>query len=309
VISSSEALDLPEIPCRLVVVGAGYIGLELGMAFARLGTRVTMVEALGRVLPTVDERLTRPVLRRLAALGVDLRLHTRPTGIEGGDLLVEGPDGPARVPAERVAVAVGRRPNTDELGLDRAGIPVDARGLIPVDAQRRATATAWAIGDVTAGPALAHKASAEGRVAAEALCGLPAAFDPAAIPQVVFTDPEVATTGLTEEEARAAGMDVQALQVPLAVSGRAATLGATDGLARVVVDRATDRVVGVHLVGPHASELVGEGTLAVELLASPDDVRGTIHPHPTLSELVHDALGHAPAPAPAPVPAAPAARG
>ena len=162
---------------------------------------------------------------------------------------------------------------------------------MPVDLQRRATPTAFAVGDVTAGPALAHKASAEGRVAAEALCGRPAAFEPAAIPQVVFTDPEIGTVGLTEAQARAAGMDPEVHVAPLGASGRAATLGATDGQARVVVDRATDRVVGVHVVGPHASELVAAGALAVELLASPDDVRGTIHPHPTLGELVHDALG------------------
>ena len=165
--------------------------------------------------------------------------------------------------------------------------------MIPVDLQRRASRTAFAVGDVTAGPALAHKASAEGRVAAEALCGLPAAFEPAAIPQVVFTRPEIATAGLTEEQARAAGMDAEARQVPLAASGRAATLGARDGFAQVVVDRATDRIVGVHLVGPHASELVAEGVLAVELLASPEDLRATIHPHPTLSELLHDAVGSA----------------
>jgi dihydrolipoamide dehydrogenase len=195
-------------------------------------------------------------------------------------------------------VAAGRRPNTDDLGLERAGIPVDPAGLIPVDLERRASRTAFAVGDVTAGPALAHKASAEGRVAAEALCGLPAAFDPAAIPQVVFTDPEIATAGLTEEQARAAGMDPEARQVPLGASGRAATLGARDGFAQVVLDRATDRIVGVHLVAPHASELIAEGVLAVELLAAPEDLRATIHPHPTLSELLHDAIGVGSPPAP-----------
>jgi dihydrolipoamide dehydrogenase len=298
VLDSTGALALDRLPETLAVVGGGYIGLELGMAFARLGTRVTMVEALDRVLPSVPERLTRPVLRELDALGVDLRLHTRAAGLDGDDLVLHGPQGPARVRAEHVVVAVGRRPNTDDLGLERAGIPVDAGGLIPVDAQRRASPTAFAVGDVTTGPALAHKASAEGRVAAEALCGLPAAFEPAAIPQVVFTRPEIATAGLTEEEAHAAGMDAEARSVPLASSGRAATLGARDGFTQVVVDRATDRIVGVHLVGPHASELVAEGVLAVELLASPEDLRATIHPHPTLSELLHDAVGVAAPPGP-----------
>jgi len=290
VLDSTGALAVDHLPETLAVVGAGYIGLELGMAFARLGTRVTVVEALPRVLPSIPERLTRPVVRALADLGVDLRLHARARGLDGGDLVVEGPDGSSRFPAERVVVAVGRRPNTDALGLDRAGIPVGADGLIPVDPQRRATRSAFAVGDVTAGPALAHKASAEGRVAAEALCGMAAAFEPAAIPQVVFTRPEIATTGLTEDDARAAGLDPETRTVPLAASGRAATLGARDGLAQVVVDRATDRVVGVHVVGPHASELIAEGVLAIELLAAPEDLRATIHPHPTLSELLHDAV-------------------
>ena len=291
VLDSTGALALDHLPQTLAIVGAGYIGLELGMAFARLGTRVTMVEALGRVLPSVPERLTRPVLRRLAELEVDLRLHTRARSVDGGLLLLDGPDGPARVPAEHVVVAAGRRPNTDALGLELARIPVGSGGLIPVDSQRRASATAFAVGDVTAGPALAHKASAEGRVAAEALCGLPAAFDPSAVPQVVFTQPEIATAGLTEEQAREAGMDAEARAVPIATSGRAATLGARDGFAQVVLDRATERVVGVHLVAPHASELIAEGVLAIELLAGPEDLRGTIHPHPTLSELLHDAVG------------------
>ena len=291
VLDSTGALALDELPETLAVVGAGYIGLELGMAFARLGTRVTIVEALGRVLPSVPEPLTRPVLRALAALGVDLRLHTRARALDGDDLVLDGADGAARVRAERVVVAAGRRPNTDELGLGLARIPVGADGRIPVDEGRRAGPAAFAVGDVTAGPALAHKASAEGRVAAEVLCGLPAAFEPAAIPQVVFTRPEIATAGLTEEAAREAGMRAETRQVPLGASGRAATLGARDGFAQVVIDRATDRIVGVHVVGPHASELVAEGVLAVELLASPEDLRATIHPHPTLSELLHDAAG------------------
>ena len=296
VLDSTGALALREVPASVVVVGAGYIGLELGTALAKLGARVTIVEALDRILPTVDAALAAPVLRRLRALGVDVRLGTTAGALEGDDLVVHGPDGEARVAAERIIVAVGRAPNTDELGLAAAGVPVDAAGLIPVGHDRRATERIAAIGDVVAGPALAHKATAEAAVAAEALSGLPAAFDASAIPIVVFTDPEVASVGLTETEARDAGLEPKVATFPLAASGRAATLRAREGFTRIVADAATDRVVGVHVVGPHASELAAGGALAIELMASPRDIAGTIHPHPTLSESLHEAaallLGH-----------------
>lgn len=293
VLSSSGALDLAEVPATLAVVGAGYVGLELGMAYARLGARVTVVEALDRILPTVDESLTRPVRRALQRLGIDLRLETRALRVDGDDLVVAQGGEEHRVAAERVVVAVGRTPNTDDVGLGRAQIPVGADGRIPVDERCLATPRVAAIGDVVAGPALAHKASAEGIVAAEALCGLPSAFDATVIPQVIFTTPEVASVGLSEADARAAGYDVTVGTAPLGASGRAATLGARDGFTRVVVDRGADRVLGVHIVGPHASELIAEGSLAIEMQASADDLGGTIHPHPTLSEGLHDAIAHA----------------
>jgi dihydrolipoamide dehydrogenase len=284
ILDSTGALALTALPQSLAVVGGGYIGLELGTAYAKLGVAVTIVEALDGILPTVDPALTRPVLRRLEALGVDVRLRTRAERIDGDALVVAGPDGEQRVPAERVVVAVGRAPCTDDLGLREAGVPLGPDGLIPVGPDRRATEHVAAIGDVVAGPALAHKATHEGVVAAEALSGHAAAFEPRAIPQVVFSDPEVATAGLTLDEARAAGMEAEEAAFPLTASGRAATLGQRAGFARMVVDRAADRIVGVHLVGPHASELIAEGTLAIEMLASPDDLADTIHPHPTLSE-------------------------
>jgi dihydrolipoamide dehydrogenase len=296
VLDSTGALALTAVPESVAVVGAGYIGLELGTALAKLGARVTVVEALDDVLPTVDAALRAPVLRRLRELGVDVRLGSTAERLDGEALVVRGPDGEARVAAERVVVAVGRAPNTDELGLAAAGVPVGADGLIAVGEDMRATERIAAIGDVVAGPALAHKATAEAAVAAEALSGRPAAFDAAAIPVVVFTDPEVASAGLSEAQARAAGMDARVATFPLAASGRAATLGARDGFTRVVADAATDRIVGVHVVGPHASELAAAGTLAVELMAAPGDLAGTIHPHPTLSEGLHEAaellLGH-----------------
>jgi dihydrolipoamide dehydrogenase len=285
VLDSTGALALTAVPETVAVVGAGYIGLELGTALAKLGARVTIVEALDHVLPSVDRSLTAPVLRRLRELGVDVRLGARAERLAPGGLVVDG----EVVPAERVVVAVGRTPATRELGLAAAGVPVGPDGLVRVGADRRATDRIAAVGDVVAGPALAHKATAEAVVAAEALSGRPAAFDPMAVPLVVFTDPEVATVGLTEAQAREQGLDPRVAAFPVAASGRAATLGARDGFTRLVADAATDRVVGVHLVGPHASELVAAGGLAIELLAAPGDVAGTVFAHPTLGEGLREA--------------------
>jgi dihydrolipoamide dehydrogenase len=296
VLDSTGALALTAVPESVAVVGAGYIGLELGTALAKLGARVTIVEALDRVLTSVDAALAAPVLRSLDALGVDVRLNTTARGRDDGALAVAGPDGDDRVDAEVVVVAAGRLPNTDDLGLAAAGVDVGPGGLIEVGDDMRAAERIAAIGDVVAGPALAHKATAEAAVAAEALSGEPAAFDARAVPVVIFTDPEIGTVGLTEAQARDAGLDAKAATFPLAASGRAATLGARDGFTRLVTDAATDRVVGVHVVGPHASELIAGGALAIELMAAPGDVAATIHPHPTLSEGLHEAaallVGH-----------------
>jgi dihydrolipoamide dehydrogenase len=289
VLTSTGALALEEVPATMAIVGGGYIGLEIGTAFAKLGAQVTIVEALDRVLPTIAPVLVRPVLRSLERLGVELRLGALATGIDEGRLVISVDDAEERIEAERVVVAIGRRPNTDGLGLEAAGLRLDDAGLVEVDEQRLATPTIAAIGDVTAGPALAHKASAEAVVAAEALCGLPSAFEPLAIPAIVFTDPEIASVGMTFEEAKEAGLDAAQAKGSLAANGRAATLDAGDGFTQVVVDRATDRIVGVHMVGPHASELIAAGALATEMIASPADVLGTIHPHPTLSEGLHAA--------------------
>jgi dihydrolipoamide dehydrogenase len=289
ILTSTDVLALRDLPGSLAIVGAGYIGLELGTAFAKLGARVTIVEALDRALPSFPPPLTRPVVERLGQLGVQVRLRARAVGFEGEALAVETDGGVDHVTAERVVVATGRTPNTDELGLEAVAVETDSRGLMNVDERRLANERIAAIGDITPGPALAHKASAEAIVAADALSGRPAAFDPMAIPTIAFTDPEVASTGLDEEDARGAGLDVGVASVPLGGNGRAATLNRRRGFVRVVVDRASDRVVGVHIAAPHASELVSEGTLAVEVLASPRDLTGTIHPHPTLSEAIHAA--------------------
>jgi len=271
VLSSTDALALETLPDTMTVVGAGYIGVELGTAFAKLGVQVTLLEAQDRILGHLDERLVRPVARRLQALGVEVRTNA------GAD--------DART--DVVLVATGRRPNTE--GLDRAGIAVGADGLVDVGPDRRATPTIGAIGDIVEGPALAHRAMAEAAIAVDAVTGRFPDPDPLLIPQVVFSDPEIATVGLTEHQATSAGLDARAHTVPLTASGRAATLHETAGHATVVVDRETDRVVGVHLVGPHASELIAAGALAIELIASPEDLATTIHPHPTLSELLADA--------------------
>ncbi len=289
VLDSTQALALTELPSTMTVAGGGYIGLELATAFAKLGTRVTLVEAGDRILPTVDRALTAPVLRGLKDLGVDVRLGTSAERLHDDGLAVRGPEGEDLVAAERIVVAVGRTPNTAELGLAAAGVATAPSGHVPVGPDMRATPRIAAIGDVVAGPALAHKATAEAVVAAEALSGRPAAFDATVVPFVVYTDPELASAGLTEAEARAAGMDVRTATFPLSASGRAATLGARDGFTLLVSDAATDRIVGVHVVGPHAGELISGGALAIETLASPGDIAGTIHPHPTLGEGLHEA--------------------
>jgi dihydrolipoyl dehydrogenase len=284
VLSSTGALALNAVPESLAIVGAGYIGLELGTAFAKLGADVAVVETLDRVLPSIDRSLTEPVVRGLGELGIELWLGSRVERVEDKGLVIEGSDGERTLPAERVIVAVGRVPNTQELGLEAAELGVDDQGLIAVDERRLATPRIAAVGDLTAGPALAHKASAEAKVAAEALCGRPAAFEPMVIPVMAFTDPEIATAGLNEAQAREAGLDVVVGSSSFASNGRAATLGEPTGFVRTVVDPSAERIVGIQAVGPHASELIAEGALAVEMVASPEDVLGTIHAHPTLSE-------------------------
>ncbi len=295
VLDSTGALALEALPETLAIVGAGYIGLEIGIACAKLGARVSIVEAESRILPAMDALLARPVAKTLAALGIDVNVNARAAGYENGCLVLDGADGPRKIAAEKVVVAVGRRPNTDDLELASAGIETDGNGLLAVAADRRLTAHVAAVGDVTPGPALAHKATAEASVAAEALCGRKAAFLPQAIPAVVFSDPEIATAGLTLAEAQAEGIEARATSFPLAASGRARTLAAREGFLQIVADAAEGRVLGVHIAAPHASDLIGEGVLAIEMGATVEDLALTVHAHPTLGELygeaAHLALG------------------
>jgi dihydrolipoamide dehydrogenase len=289
VLDSTAALALEHVPARLVVVGAGYIGVELGTAFAKLGADVTVVELTDRILPGMPGGLARVVEKALQARGLDLRLGTKALGLDGDDLVVEGPRGEHRIPADAVVVAVGRRPNTEALGLDQAGIRLDAGGLVPVDPARKAAKGIYAIGDITAGPALAHKATAEAEVAALSAAGRPAAFDPATVPAIVFSDPEVATVGLTAEQAEAAGAETTMFSFPLAASGRAVSLGATAGHVEVVADQADGTVLGVHMAGPGVAELAFGAALAVEMGATVEDLALTIAPHPTISEAIAEA--------------------
>lgn len=288
--TSREALALPEIPERLLVVGGGYIGLELGMVYAGIGAKVTLVEAQDGLLAGVDEDLVRVVTATCSERFESIRLKTTLDALESrGDgflaTLRTSDDATETLEFDRVLVAVGRRPNTDNLGLDTLGLAPDARGFLDVDAQRRTSAdNVYAIGDVTPGPMLAHKASREGKVAAEALSGLPSAFDNRTIPAVVFTDPELAVTGLTESEARVQRIPVKVGRFPLTALGRARTMGRTEGFVKVLSDPESGLVLGVGIVSAHASELVAEGTLAIEMGARLEDLMVTIHTHPTLSE-------------------------
>ena len=289
VLDSTGVLALEEVPESLAVVGGGYIGLELGTAYAKLGAAVTIVEALDHIGGGFDPELVRVVEQRFEELGVTVLTGARAGGLRAEGLEVETAEGEVVVPAAQVLVAVGRVPNSDGLQLDNAGIEPGEGGRIPVDEQGRTSSSRiYAIGDLVDGPALAHKASAEGRVAAEAIAGLPSAAD-GTVPLIAFTDPELASVGLTEAAARELGHEVVVGKARFATSGRALTLGATEGVVKLVVDRADEVVLGVHLAGPDASDLISEGAVIVECALRLEDVLGTIHPHPTLGESVHDA--------------------
>jgi dihydrolipoamide dehydrogenase len=285
VLDSAGLLALDERPGTLCVAGGGYIGLELGIAFAKLGTKVTIVEVLPALLPELDRDLAREVERSLKALGVELVLGARLAGVDDDTVAIATVGGvERRTQADRVLVAAGRRPNTDGLGLGEIGIEPGVDGLIDVDDARIAAPRVAAIGDVTAGPALAHKATAEAQVAVRALAGRPAEFAPQAIPVVMFTDPEIATAGMTAADAREEGIEVVAETFATGALGRTATLGRRDGFVRLVAERDGGTVLGAQIAGPHASELIAEATLAIEMGATLEDVALTIHAHPTLAE-------------------------
>jgi dihydrolipoamide dehydrogenase len=292
--SSAEALKLPEVPERLLVVGGGYIGLEMGLVYAGLGSKVTMVEFLPSLLAGADADLVDVVVKNCQTRFESISTGSKVTGVErtasGFAVDIESKGKTDRQEFNQVLVAIGRRPNTDDLGLDTTQIDPNEKGIIEVSPEGRTVEPhIYAIGDVTSGPQLAHKASREGKVVAEVIAGQPSAFDNRAIPAVVFTDPELAWAGLTEREAQAEGKQVKIGRFPLSALGRARTMGRTDGLVKILTDPETDRVLGIGMVGPHASELIAEGTLALEMGATLEDLMVTIHPHPTLSEAIMEA--------------------
>jgi dihydrolipoyl dehydrogenase len=294
VMDSTGALDLPEIPKRLLVVGGGYIGLELGTVYAALGSEVTVVEMMPGLLPGADRDLVAVLAKRLEGVLKAVILETKVAAIveEGAIVRVtlEGKSGKTAAEFDRVLVSVGRRPNSEVPGLDRTRVTVNQRGFIDVDpARRTAEPSIFAIGDVVGEPMLAHKASHEARVAVDAIAGKNVAFEPQAIPAVVFTDPEIAWCGLTETEAERRGQTVEVAKFPWAALGRAMTLDRPEGFTKLLIDPATERVLGVGIVGAGAGELIAEGVVAIEMGATAADLAISIHPHPTLPETIMEA--------------------
>jgi dihydrolipoamide dehydrogenase len=294
---STRALQLEEVPRRLLVIGGGYIGLEMGYVYAALGSQVTVVEMTDGLLPGVDRDLVKPLHDRLLRnkLFHEILLKARVAKLEevagGLRAVLETPDGKQTEQTfERVLIAVGRRPNSKDIGLEKAGVQVDSKGFIEVDPQRRTTApNILAIGDVAGEPMLAHKATYEGKIAVEVLMGEPSVYDVRAVPAVVFTDPEIAWCGLTETDAIKTNKPHKVLKFPWSWSGRAMTLGRTEGLTKLIVDPETERVLGVGIVGVDAGEMLGEAMLAIEMSASARDVAMTMHAHPTLLETIGEA--------------------
>lgn len=295
IVDSTGALSPTELPAHLAVIGGGVIGLELAEVYRRLGSRVTVIEALDQLLGGLDKDLVSAVQRKQKKAGIDHRLGTRVTGhevLEGGGLRLtyEDSKGAGSLEVDRVLVAVGRRPNTEDLGLETVGLAPDARGRLAVDIQGRTAAEGvWAIGDVVAGPMLAHKASKEAEVCAEAIAGKPSAMDVKAIPNVVYTDPEIATVGPSLAELKASGRKLKIGKFPYGALGRAMTADATDGFARVVGDAETGELLAVHVVGAEASELIAASGLALELSADLEDIALTVHAHPTMAESLMEA--------------------
>lgn len=294
VMDSTAALELEEIPGSLLVVGGGYIGLELATVYSALGTQVTVVEMTDKLLLGFDRDLVRVLNNRLKQDLAEILLSTKVVSMkEAGDRIqvaFEGADGAFEKEYDRVLVAVGRRPNTEGLGLENTKVQLDERGFVKVDLQRRTDEPSiFAIGDVAGEPMLAHKAAHEGRVAAHVISGRKVAFEPQVIPAVAFTDPEIASCGLSEDEAKAQGRNVKVVRFPWGASGRATTLDRPDGLTKLIIDPETEHVLGVGIVGVGAGEMISEGVLAIEMGALAEDVMLSIHPHPTLSETVMEA--------------------
>lgn len=291
VIDSTGALELDGVPARLLVIGGGIIGLEMATVYHALGSKVTIVELMDQIIPGADKDMVTPLMKRIQKQYEAIHLKAKVTAVEatpeGLKVSFEGGTAPASDTFDKVLVSVGRRPNGKRIGAEAAGVAVDERGFIPVDRQMRTNVPhIFAIGDVVGQPMLAHKATHEGKVAAEVAAGKASAFDAKVIPSVAYTDPEVAWVGLTENEAKAKGLKVGKGVFPWAASGRSLALGREEGLTKVLFDPETDRILGCGIVGPNAGDLIAEAALAIELGADAEDIGLTIHPHPTLSETI-----------------------
>ena len=298
VITAREAVSLQSAPESMLIIGGGVIGLELGMVYQKLGTKITVVELMDQLLPGTDLDLVRVVQKHLKKAGADVHLKSKAVKLEksGGKAQVtidtEGKE--QVIEAEKVLVAVGFKPNSGGIGLENAGVKLDERGHLAVDEQLRTNVPSiFAIGDVAGMPYLAHKASKEGEIAAEVIAGHKAARDYRGIPAAIFTDPEIATVGLSEAEAKEQGKKVKIGKFPFAASGRAMAVSETDGFIKVIIDEADHQLLGVAIVGPEASDLISESALALEMCAFAEDVALTVHPHPTLGEGVMEAFKHA----------------
>jgi len=295
VMDSTGALEIQDIPARLLVIGGGYIGCELGSVYAALGSKVTMVEMTAGLLPGPDRDLADVVSKRLHEKFSEVLLKTKVLSLEdtGKAVKVTLEGLHVKEPVrefDRVLISIGRRPNSDGLGIENTRIQLDEKGFVKVDKQRRTTEpNVFAIGDIAGEPMLAHKASHEGRIAVEVISGQPSVFDPRAIPAVVFTDPEMAWCGLTEGQAKQDGRSVKVVSFPWKASGRATTLGRNEGLTKMILDPHTEQILGVGIAGVGAGELIAEGVLAVEMAARASDLASTIHAHPTLSETMMEA--------------------
>jgi dihydrolipoamide dehydrogenase len=290
-LDSTGALEMTSVPKSMLVIGGGYIGLELGTVYAALGTEVSVVEMLDRLLPGADRDLVNVLGKRVRKICKQVLLSTKVAGMEekadGVHVTFEGEVEPKTQVFDQVLVSIGRRPNGNVPGIERTGVEVTARGFITVDPQRRTTVPhIYAIGDVAGDPMLAHKATYDAKIAVEHIAGHKVAFEPAAIPAVVFTDPELAWCGLTEAEAQERGIKVEIAKFPWGASGRATTVDRNDGLTKLIIEPGTERVLGVGIVGVNAGELIAEGVLAVEMAATASDLKMTIHAHPTLGETV-----------------------
>src|SRR6185312_5186626 len=295
VISSTEALDLQQLPKKLVVVGAGYIGLELGIAFRKLGSEVTIVEAMDRILPLYDAELVAPVAKWLKANGVTVHLSAKAKGQDAKGLTVEMADGKTEtLPADKILVTVGRKPNTEGWGREAMALDMDGRFVKVDDQCRTSMKNVWAVGDLVGEPMPEHKAATQGEMVAEIIAGKKRSFHPASIPAVCFTEPEIVSAGLLPSEA---GPDAIVALFPFAANGRSLSMDAGEGFVRIVARKDDHRVLGIQAVGQHVAELSGEFSHALEMGALLEDVAGTIHVHPTLSEAYHEAalraLGHA----------------